>query len=107
MCRTTHTSGTILCDPQELHPSYTPAPLSMDRPSPQYPTPRKDAILRYFPQLAGRSAFAPVHCPLWPAPFPPLVGGDGLANAGLALTSPMMSDRTTMSFFTVCLLIGC
>jgi hypothetical protein len=35
-------------------------------------------------QEAGRSAAGPVHCPLWPAPLPPLVGGDGLANAGAA-----------------------
>ena len=31
---------------------------------------------------AGRSDAGPVHCPLLPAPLPPLVGGDGLANAG-------------------------
>jgi hypothetical protein len=32
-------------------------------------------------QDAGRSAAGPVHWPLWPAPFPPLVGGDGFADA--------------------------
>ncbi len=28
-----------------------------------------------------------MHCPLWPAPFPPLVGGCGLAKAGAATPS--------------------
>ena len=31
-------------------------------------------------QDAGRADAAPVHCPLEPAPLPPLVGGFGLAN---------------------------
>lgn len=25
----------------------------------------------------GRLATGPLHCPFWPAPLPPLVGGDG------------------------------
>jgi hypothetical protein len=29
----------------------------------------------------GRSSCGPVHCPLWPAPLPPLVGGLGEASA--------------------------
>jgi hypothetical protein len=33
-------------------------------------------------QDAGRSSGLPVHCPLEPAPLPPLVGGGGLPNAG-------------------------
>ena len=33
-------------------------------------------------QDAGRSACGPVHWPLWPAPFPPFVGGAGSARAG-------------------------
>src|SRR5215208_5678072 len=32
-------------------------------------------------QTAGRRSGLPVHWPLWPAPLPPLVGGDGLAAA--------------------------
>jgi hypothetical protein len=32
-------------------------------------------------QDAGRSFCGPVHCPLWPAPLPPLVGGLGEAQA--------------------------
>ncbi len=35
-------------------------------------------------QEAGRSAAGPVHWPDWPAPFPPFVGGDGLASATAA-----------------------
>jgi hypothetical protein len=37
--------------------------------------------------LPGRSCAAPVHWPLDPPPFPPLVGGDGLANAGAAVAA--------------------
>jgi len=32
-------------------------------------------------QEAGRSEFLPVHWPLWPAPLPPFVGGEGFAVA--------------------------
>ena len=28
-----------------------------------------------------------MHCPLWPAPLPPFVGGGGLANAGAVAAS--------------------
>jgi hypothetical protein len=35
----------------------------------------------YGPQEAGRSAGFPVHWPLWPAPFPPFVGGAGFPKA--------------------------
>jgi hypothetical protein len=38
---------------------------------------------------AGRSVGLPVQLPLEPAPFPPLVGGDGLANAAGAVAAAM------------------
>src|SRR5215208_7595793 len=46
-------------------------------------------------QTAGRSAGLPVHWPLWPAPLPPLVGGDGLAAAiGAVATESARAART-------------
>jgi hypothetical protein len=47
----------------------------------------------------GRSSFGPVHWPLWPAPLPPLVGGDGLANAAAgADTAKAPAASTARSF---------
>lgn len=36
------------------------------------------------PQEAGRSSGLPVHCPDWPAPLPPFVGGGASAEAAEA-----------------------
>src|SRR5215218_9725785 len=47
-------------------------------------------------QLAGRSSAGPVHCPLWPAPLPPFVGGLGLAHAGVTPTKRAPQASTTM-----------
>src|SRR5437899_5769655 len=46
-------------------------------------------LLRYGGDLheCGRSAAGPVHWPDCPAPFPPLVGGSGLAYALMVLSS--------------------
>jgi hypothetical protein len=53
-------------------------------------------------QDAGRSAAWPVHWPLWPAPLPPLVGGDGLLKAGLTepIVTPAATTTATMILFT-------
>jgi hypothetical protein len=49
-------------------------------------------------QEAGRSAALPVHWPLDPAPLPPLVGGDGFANAGAAaVAKAALAKRTAPS----------
>jgi hypothetical protein len=50
------------------------------------------------PHDAGRPSGLPVHWPLWPAPFPPLVGGGALANAGADTeSSPAVSSATTIA----------
>jgi hypothetical protein len=43
----------------------------------------------------GRSSAGPVQFPLWPAPLPPLVGGDGEAYA-VAL-APSISEAKTIA----------
>jgi len=43
----------------------------------------------------------PVHCPLCPAPLPPLVGGDGLANAGAVVVitrAPLARSAAILRF---------
>jgi hypothetical protein len=50
-------------------------------------------------QLAGRSAAGPVHCPLWPAPLPPFVGGAGLAQAGVTPTAKAPQANTSAVIF--------
>jgi hypothetical protein len=52
-------------------------------------------------QDVGRSDAGPVHWPLWPAPFPPLVGGLGLAHAADAVPNaiPLTIAAAARRFF--------
>jgi hypothetical protein len=45
-----------------------------------------------------------VHWPLWPAPFPPFVGGDGFPNAAGAATAVAnaLARKTHASFLRIC-----
>jgi len=57
-------------------------------------------------QELGRSAFAPVHCPDWPAPLPPLVGGLGFAEAtGTAATASAATDSSAAMLLRVLVIL--
>src|SRR5215218_3835904 len=59
-------------------------------------------------QTAGRSAGLPVHWPLWPAPFPPLVGGLGLAHAADAVpTASALTTAPAARSFFICSPLVC
>ncbi len=55
---------------------------------------------------AGRSSGLPVQLPLLPAPLPPLVGGDGLANAAGAIVAPSAAVARSAAKVRRVLLIG-
>jgi hypothetical protein len=64
---------------------------------PHHPLPAADSTNYAAGQTGGRPPGEPVHCPLWPAPFPPFVGGAGDASTAdaLPIRNIAASDRAT------------